>query len=180
MKAVCIDANLITVLQEGKEYFVFPNGPSSFFVSNFNSVRSHMGAFQRSRFKLNYMNEKLDKSNGPLIENNKYQGNSNDSAAKVNVLEQMDIFDFLSEDHENVPPIGIEIIIPHDVISPLECTKGVKTKEFRIVQKRWKNYVDALNEQEGGSWLEAREKLIRHRDNKEPLLVAWDPQKTEK
>ncbi|GIN89871.1 hypothetical protein J22TS1_09220 [Siminovitchia terrae] len=120
-------------------------------------------------------NEKLVESNKSAEENNKSQGNSSDSAVKVNVAEQMDIFDFLSVENEQKAPTGIEIIIPEDVISPLECTKGVKTKEFRNVQRWWKHYVDALYEQEGGSWIEVREKLIWHRDNKESLLVAWDP-----
>ncbi len=168
MKAVCIDANQTTVLREGKEYFVFPTGPIYFYVSNFESVNSHMGAFLRSMFQVIDDNEKSAESNKNADENNK-------SVSTTNVVEQIDMFDFLSEEDEQKASTGIVITIPEDVISPLECTKGVKTKEFRNVQLRWKKYVDALHEQDGGSWLAAREKLIRHRDNKEPLLLAWDP-----
>lgn len=179
MRAVCIDTGHSTVLREGKEYFVFPTGSSHYYVSNFGSVNSHTGAFLRSMFEIVDDNEKLVESNKNAEDNNKSQENSNASSVKMNVLEQMDIFDFLSEEDEQEAPTGIVITIPEDVISPLECTKGLKTKEFRNVQLRWKKYVDALHEHDGGSWLAAREKLIRHRDNKEPLIVAWDPQTTE-
>lgn len=179
MKAVCIDTGHSTVLREGKEYFVFPTGSSHYYVSNFESVNSHMGAFLKPMFEIVEDNKTKDENNGNVDEINKSQGDSNDSAVKVNVAEQMDIFDFLSEENEQEAPTGIEIIVPEDIISPLECTKGVKTKEYGNVQLRWKKYVDSLYEQEGGSWLEAREKLIRHRDNNEPLIVAWDPREVQ-
>ncbi|WP_313429626.1 hypothetical protein [Siminovitchia terrae] len=175
MKAVCMDTGNSTVLREGKEYFVFPTGSSYYYVSNFGSVNSHMGAFQRSMFQVIDGNEKSINSTKNTKESNKSQGDSNASAIKMSVVEQMDMFDFLSEESEQEAPAGIVITIPEDVISPLECTKGLKTKEFRNVQLRWKKYVDALHGHDGGSWLAAREKLIRHRDNKEPLIVAWDP-----
>lgn len=103
-------------------------------------------------------NKTKDENNRNIDDFNKSQGDSNDSI--VNVAEQMDIFDFLSEEDEQEAPTGIVITIPEDVISPLECTKGLRTKEFRNVQLRWKKYVDALYEQEGGSWIEVREKLV--------------------
>ncbi|GIN97852.1 hypothetical protein J6TS1_37220 [Siminovitchia terrae] len=133
-----------------------------------------------SMFQVMDDNEKLAESNKNTEESNKSQGKSNDSIVKVNVAEQMDMFDFLSEESEQETLTGIEIIVPEEVISPLECTKGLKTKEFRNVQLRWKKYVDALHEHDGGSWLAAREKLIRHRDNNEPLRVAWDPREIDR
>lgn len=42
-----------------------------------------------------------------------------------------------------------EILIPEDVISPLESNKRVKSKEFRGLQIRWSSYVRAIQEAQG-------------------------------
>lgn len=52
MQGVCIDAGLTTTLKVGQKYFLFEHGVNNFYVSNFNSVRSHFGSFQRKYFEL--------------------------------------------------------------------------------------------------------------------------------
>ncbi|GAB2558316.1 hypothetical protein [Gracilibacillus alcaliphilus] len=52
MKGVCIDTTNSNVLQEGMTYYVFPHGPYAFYVSKFENVASHTGAFSRDRFEV--------------------------------------------------------------------------------------------------------------------------------
>lgn len=71
-----------------------------------------------------------------------------------------------------------EIIIPLDVISPLESKKNVWSKEFKQQQLRWKHYVKSVQNTYNCSWFEARKILIKHRDNPEPIrlrLVENEP-----
>ncbi|MGP4063042.1 hypothetical protein [Halobacillus sp. H74] len=51
MKAKCINASGSMVLEEGREYFVFPAG-ASYYVSRFDNESSHMGCFQSKRFQV--------------------------------------------------------------------------------------------------------------------------------
>jgi hypothetical protein len=52
LQGVCVDAAATTVLEKGKTYFIFPNGPDYYYVSNFPQVNSHQGCFHKSLFKL--------------------------------------------------------------------------------------------------------------------------------
>lgn len=56
MRGICIDTGSSTVLQEGKEYYLFEHGPN-YYVSKFNKPNSHMGSFRKSLFKLVEKNE---------------------------------------------------------------------------------------------------------------------------
>lgn len=67
-----------------------------------------------------------------------------------------------------------EVIIPADVISPLECSKGVKTAAFRKVQDQWSKYVHAVQQFEGCSWFEASGLVVKHRESQEPIKVIWE------
>lgn len=62
-----------------------------------------------------------------------------------------------------------EISISKDVISPLESNNGVKTKEFKKQQERWSEYVQSIQDYHHCSWFEARNLLIKHRDNQEVI-----------
>lgn len=52
MEGICVDKNQSTVLENGKRYFLFPNGPDHYYVSNFNNNKSHFGCFQALYFQL--------------------------------------------------------------------------------------------------------------------------------
>lgn len=75
-------------------------------------------------------------------------------------MSQMSLFD--SDQHS-------EVIIPEDVISPLESNKSVKSKEFKKQQQRWSDYVKTIQDSYGCSWFEARKLLMQHRDNQSPI-----------
>jgi hypothetical protein len=62
-----------------------------------------------------------------------------------------------------------EIIIPKDVISPLESSKGPKTKAFKKEQQQWAKYVKAVQDYHDCSWFDARKLVISHRDKQEPI-----------
>jgi hypothetical protein len=64
-----------------------------------------------------------------------------------------------------------EVIVPKDVISPLECSKGVKTVAFRKVQDRWHEYVKSIQDTKKCSFFEARDLLIKHRDEQVPIKI---------
>jgi len=66
----------------------------------------------------------------------------------------------------------MEIIIPRDVLSPLESNKSVKSKAFREVQSQWANYVKAVQNHHKCSWFEARKLVIDHRDKQEPIEIG--------
>ncbi|WYU49990.1 hypothetical protein MHH67_11365 [Bacillus sp. FSL K6-0047] len=51
-KAICVDAGSSTVLEKGKEYFVFPNGSNHFYVAKSNNPKAHFGCFQQELFQL--------------------------------------------------------------------------------------------------------------------------------
>ncbi|MEC3796969.1 hypothetical protein ABEY46_19410 [Bacillus velezensis] len=51
LKGECLSAD-ITPLEKGKEYFLFPLGESHFYVSKFNNVNAHCGAYQKKLFRI--------------------------------------------------------------------------------------------------------------------------------
>lgn len=50
LKGICSDAGQTNVLIQGTTYFLFPAGPSHFYVSKFPSINSHRGCFRKSLF----------------------------------------------------------------------------------------------------------------------------------
>lgn len=74
---------------------------------------------------------------------------------------------------------AVEIIIPKEVVSPLETNKGIKTKEFRQIQLRFSQYVRAIQEQYNCSWFEARKILFEHRDNEKPIKLKKEIRQNE-
>jgi len=64
-----------------------------------------------------------------------------------------------------------EIVIPGDVISPLESKSSPKSKKFRQQQKRWSEFVQAIQDYHKCSWFKARELLINHRDNQKSIKI---------
>ncbi|MGJ9460089.1 hypothetical protein [Oceanobacillus sp. CF4.6] len=64
-----------------------------------------------------------------------------------------------------------EVIIPDDVVSPLESNKSTKSKEFKKQQERWSRYVKAVQDSFNCSWFEASKLLISHRDKRESIRI---------
>lgn len=52
MRGVCIKADNSQVLEAGRVYYLFPVGPSHFYVSKFNKKEAHCGAFHAERFQI--------------------------------------------------------------------------------------------------------------------------------
>jgi hypothetical protein len=55
LQGTCIDAESTDVLINGKQYFLFPNGSTHFYVSNFPREGAHKGCFKASLFLINSM-----------------------------------------------------------------------------------------------------------------------------
>ncbi|MGF2617751.1 hypothetical protein FZC84_11985 [Rossellomorea vietnamensis] len=52
MRGICVDPEGTLVLDSKKVYYLFPNGDKAFYVSKFNSEKSHFGCFQAERFEV--------------------------------------------------------------------------------------------------------------------------------
>ncbi|MEC1744145.1 hypothetical protein [Schinkia azotoformans] len=52
LQGTCIDTGQTTVLEKGKSYFLFPNGPIHFYVSKFPNRDSHRGCFSGKYFQI--------------------------------------------------------------------------------------------------------------------------------
>jgi hypothetical protein len=52
LQGICVDTGATTVLEKGKKYFLFSNGPGHYYVSRFPGANSHQGCFHKSLFKL--------------------------------------------------------------------------------------------------------------------------------
>lgn len=52
LQGICIDSTQTTMLTADMIYFLFPAGPSHFYVSEFPKKSSHRGCFITSRFKV--------------------------------------------------------------------------------------------------------------------------------
>ncbi|MEP9408603.1 hypothetical protein ABKP09_19990 [Peribacillus frigoritolerans] len=50
LKGECINPGAVDVLTEGTSYYLFPAGPSYFYVSKFPNKNSHRGCFERKLF----------------------------------------------------------------------------------------------------------------------------------
>ncbi|WP_277714218.1 hypothetical protein [Bacillus atrophaeus] len=51
MKGECLSADLAS-LEKGREYFLFPLGESHYYVSKFDNINSHRGAYQKEYFRI--------------------------------------------------------------------------------------------------------------------------------
>ncbi|MDL4842815.1 hypothetical protein [Aquibacillus rhizosphaerae] len=154
MKGVCLDASNTTTLEKDQEYFIFPNGESSFYVSNFDRKTAHFGCYRASRFEV--------LKDVATIHQEKCEDYS-----------QMDLFDFIEAEPEQVVqnPLEIRVVIPDEVISPLECNHGVKTKAFKQVQEQWRDYVKSIQSYHECSWFKASEMLVEHRDEAKAIVM---------
>lgn len=63
------------------------------------------------------------------------------------------------------------VMIPVDVISPIESNKSLNSKEFKKLQERWRLYVQAVQDSFSCSWFKAREILLEHRDQQIPISL---------
>jgi hypothetical protein len=52
LQGICVDASLTMVLEKGKKYFLFLNGPDHYYVSKLPKASAHQGCFHKSLFKL--------------------------------------------------------------------------------------------------------------------------------
>jgi hypothetical protein len=52
LQGTCIEGGQSAVLEKGKEYFLFPNGPDHYYVSRFPNENAHTGCFQAKYFQL--------------------------------------------------------------------------------------------------------------------------------
>lgn len=52
MKGLCVDPGGTTTLTQGKEYFLFQNGPTHFYVCKFDNPKAHFGCYQKDLFQV--------------------------------------------------------------------------------------------------------------------------------
>jgi hypothetical protein len=52
LQGICVDTGITTVLEKGKKYFLFSNGPDHYYVSKLPKASAHQGCFHKSLFKL--------------------------------------------------------------------------------------------------------------------------------
>lgn len=52
LQGICIDPGQTVVLEEGKSYFLFPNGTQHYYVSKFPNQDAHKGCFQTKYFQI--------------------------------------------------------------------------------------------------------------------------------
>lgn len=83
-------------------------------------------------------------------------------------MNQLSLFDEKNDD--NV----IEIVIPKEVISPLESNKRIGSRDFREQQLEFIKYIRSIQYYRNCSWFEARELFFKHRDSYKPIKVKKD------
>jgi hypothetical protein len=52
LQGVCIDTGSATILEKGKKYFLFLNGPDHYYVSKLPKASAHQGCFHKSLFQI--------------------------------------------------------------------------------------------------------------------------------
>jgi hypothetical protein len=52
LQGVCVDTVATTVLEKGKKYFLFSNGPDHYYVSKLPKASAHQGCFHKSLFQI--------------------------------------------------------------------------------------------------------------------------------
>lgn len=63
------------------------------------------------------------------------------------------------------------ILIPKNILSPLESKEKITSKKFKDRQKVFSNYVHAIQKKYNCSWFEARELFFEHRDREKPITL---------
>lgn len=66
------------------------------------------------------------------------------------------------------------VIIPQTIISPLESTKTLNSKEFNEEREVFRRYVLAIQSYHKCSFVEARDMLIKARDEQERIMLDTD------
>ena len=61
MRGICIDSGGSVNIKIKEVYYLFPHGGFAFDVSNFSDSGLHLGTYQRSRFKIITVDEKVEK-----------------------------------------------------------------------------------------------------------------------
>lgn len=82
-------------------------------------------------------------------------------------MEQISLFP-----ENEIPKEGI--IIPKSLLSPLESTKNVNSKEFRTQQLLYSTYVNAIQRYNKCTFFKARELFFEHRDTQKPICMDFD------
>jgi hypothetical protein len=52
LQGICVDTVATTVLEKGKKYFLFSNGPDHYYVSKLPKASAHQGCFHKSLFQI--------------------------------------------------------------------------------------------------------------------------------
>lgn len=74
----------------------------------------------------------------------------------------------------DIEPEKEGVIIPKTVVSPLESNKTLNSKEFEREREIFRKYVLAIQSYHKCSFFEAREMLIKARDNQEPIMLDFE------
>mgnify|MGYP005829165833 CR=1 FL=1 len=61
LQGICIRADSADVLLQGESYYLFPNGPNHFYVSNFPNHGAHKGCYHAERFHVKHNEIELHK-----------------------------------------------------------------------------------------------------------------------
>jgi hypothetical protein len=61
LQGICVDTVATTVLEKGKKYFLFSNGPDHYYVSKLPKASAHQGCFHKSLFQIVQEKESLQK-----------------------------------------------------------------------------------------------------------------------
>jgi hypothetical protein len=52
LQGICVDTGITMVLEKGKKYFLFSNGPDHYYVSKLPKASAHQGCFHKSLFQI--------------------------------------------------------------------------------------------------------------------------------
>ncbi|WP_153465074.1 hypothetical protein [Sediminibacillus terrae] len=179
MKGICVDPSQSALLEENKEYFIFPNGATAFYVSKFNRKGAHFGCFQADRFEVIAEDSTVEKAaNEPPDKVDSITFEKTGEQPPIENMElQLSIFDIEPEEtgEKNSGYILVQALIPEDLISPVHCTSSPKSKAFKKVQQQWGDYGRSIQNQYKCSWAEATKILEKHRDNQQPISLSIHP-----
>jgi hypothetical protein len=74
LQGICVDTGASTVLEKGKKYFLFSNGPNHYNVSKLPKVSAHTGCFHKSLFQIVQEDEwppEPSSDNVPILDSSK-------------------------------------------------------------------------------------------------------------
>ncbi|UOQ92868.1 hypothetical protein MUO14_21070 [Halobacillus shinanisalinarum] len=164
MKAICLDATGTSSLEEGREYFVFLNGPLAFYVSRFDRPTAHFSCAKAEFFQVIH-EEVIDDDPEQL----NFEQLSLFNDVGPNLPEQVDTD--IQEPDDDSKYVQLKVMIPEKVISPIEIL-GVRSKEFTQKRKLWSDYVRCIQSFHKYSWFESQNLLEEHRDIEQPIEIA--------